>query len=57
MRPMFVFRSRRSNLVRRLWKLHQSGQSEHGEQAGGRVSEERVTLNTNNNTDTRPSLL
>ena len=45
MRPMFVFRSRRSNLVRKLWKLHLGDQSEHG----GPVSEARVTLNTNNN--------
>ena len=52
---MFVFRSRRSNLVRRLWKLHQAGHSD-GE-AGGPVSEARVTLNTNNNIDTRLRLL
>ena len=44
---MFVFRSRRSNLVRKLWKLHQSDQG-HGGQGGeaGGVSEESVTLNT-----------
>ena len=54
---MFVFRSRRSNLVRRLWKLHQAGHSDGEVGGGGPVSEARVTLNTNNNIDTRQRLL